>query len=97
MARKKRPVSFEKERTVLAEEQTILSKERTILSYMRTGLTFVVAGIAVNNFFPNIATQIVGWILIFIGFFEIIESYRRLAKYKKKMEKVKRALGNRAV
>lgn len=93
MMRKKRRVSLEEERTILAEEQTILSKERTILSYMRTGLTFVVAGIAVNNFFPNISTQVVGWILIFVGFFEIVESYRRLMRYKKKMESVKKRLG----
>ena len=94
--RKRRKVSYERERTILAEEQTILSKERTILSFMRTGITFIVLGIAVVTFsitlfevFGNTALfnmQLVGWILVIIGFAEIFESYRRLRKYQKKMK-----------
>jgi uncharacterized membrane protein YidH (DUF202 family) len=60
------------------EEQLLLSKERTILSFMRTGLTFVTAGIVVASFFSQTTAQVVGYILVGIGFIEVFESIRRL-------------------
>jgi uncharacterized membrane protein YidH (DUF202 family) len=75
---------------MLQEEQVILSKQRTILSFMRTGLAFVVAGIAAAGFFQGFETaQIVGYILIGIGFIEVFESIRRLAVKQKELKKLK--------
>jgi len=94
MKTRRRRVSFEEERTILAEEQTILSKERTILSFMRTGLAFIGTGLVIINIFPSSTpTQIIGWLLVLIGFAEIAESYRRLKVYKRKMERVRQELG----
>ncbi len=90
--RKKR-LSLEKENILLAREQVILSKERTVLSFMRTGLAFVGAGVVILNIFSQSYTSwVTGIALILIGFVEILESYRRLSVYKKKIEKIKKAL-----
>ncbi len=86
MVRKK---DHEEMRTLFAEEQVLLSKERTILSFMRTGLAFIVVGLAIVNLFNNLPAQIVGWILVVIGFGEVFESFRRLYKYKKRMDEIK--------
>jgi len=73
------------------EEQVILSKQRTILSFMRTGLAFVTAGIVIAGFFQNYQpAQIVGYILVGIGFIEVFESIRRLIAKQREMEKLKR-------
>ena len=75
---------------ILQEEQLVLSKQRTILSFMRTGLAFVVAGIAAAGFFQGFETaQIVGYILIGIGFIEVFESIRRLILNHKELKKLK--------
>jgi uncharacterized membrane protein YidH (DUF202 family) len=90
MVRKKTRINYEKERTLLAEEMTILSKERTILSFMRTGLAFIGVGIIIINVIKDpYPSHIIGWALILIGFVEVLESYRRLNKYKKKMKAIK--------
>ncbi len=90
MAKKK---NEEEIRTVFAKEQVLLSKERTILSFMRTGLAFIILGLAVVNLLTNLPAQIVGWILVIIGFGEVFESFRRLYKHKKLMGKLKREKG----
>ena len=70
---------------ILQEKQLVLSKERTILSFMRTGLAFVVAGVA--GFFQGFETaQIIGYILIGIGFVEVFESIRRLIEKRKELK-----------
>ena len=75
---------------IMEEEQLILSKQRTILSFMRTGLAFVVAGIAAAGFFQELEiAQIVGYILIGIGFIEVFESIRRLVVKQKELKKLK--------
>jgi uncharacterized membrane protein YidH (DUF202 family) len=92
-ARKKK-ISHQEEGVLLAREQVILSKERTVLSFMRTGLAFIGAGVVILNIFANSFTSLVtGVALILIGFVEIMESYRRLSAYKRKIEKIKKALG----
>lgn len=104
--RKKRKISLEEERTLFAKEQTVLAKERTILSFMRTGLGFITAGFAIiaatgilevflkmNPMTPFI----IGWAIVFVGFFEIIESFRRLRKYKAKMKEITDELGDEEV
>ena len=74
---------------IMEEEQLILSKQRTILSFMRTGLAFVVAGIAAAGFFQGFETaQIVGYILIRIGFIEVFESIRRLLAKQRELKKL---------
>lgn len=76
---------------ILQEEQLVLSKQRTILSFMRTGLGFVVAGIAVAGFFQNFeSAQIIGYILVGIGFIEVFESIRRLILKQKELDKLKK-------
>lgn len=104
--RKKRKISMEEERTLFAKEQTLLSKERTILSFMRTGLTLITVGFAMIaasqilgsyfNLHP-MSTLIIGWSVIFIGLLEIMESYRRLRTYKKKMKEISEELGDENV
>ncbi|MBN2202659.1 MAG: DUF202 domain-containing protein [Candidatus Aenigmarchaeota archaeon] len=74
----------------MQEEQVILSKERTILSFMRTGLAFVVAGISVAGFFQNVKmAQIIGYILVGIGFIEVFESVRRLIEKQRELKRIK--------
>ena len=75
---------------IYEEEQLLLSKERTILSFMRTGLTFITAGIVVSSFFSQTSAQVVGYILVGIGFIEVFESIRRLIVKQKEMNEFKR-------
>jgi len=80
---------------ILHEEEVILSKQRTILSFMRTGLAFIVAGIATVGFFQTFGSaQIIGYILVGIGFVEVFESMRRLITKQKDMNKLKNELEN---
>jgi uncharacterized membrane protein YidH (DUF202 family) len=100
MAKRKKArkrITLSEEQTILSEERTILSKERTVLSFMQTGLAFIAVGLAVVNFLKDVPTQVVGWILILVGLFEIAESIRRLIRYRKKMDKLKRRLGGKSV
>ena len=83
-------MSREELNIILSEEQTILSKERTILSFMRTGLAFITLGLVIVNLFKNMESEIIGWILVIIGFAEVIESLRRIWKYKQLMERIKK-------
>ena len=77
---------------MLQEEQILLSKQQTILSFMRTGLAFVTAGIVVAGFFQTLeSAQIVGYILVGIGFVEVFESIRRLMEKQKEMKKLKKS------
>ena len=77
---------------ILQEEQVVLSKQRTILSFMRTGLAFVTAGIVIAGFFQNFEpAQIVGYILVGIGFIEVFESIRRLITKQKEMKSLKKS------
>ncbi len=92
-----RQLALEEERTILAEEQTLLAKERTILSFMQTGLAFIALGVVIINVFQTMSSEIVGWILVLIGFVEIVECLRRFARYKKKIETVKRKVGRKWV
>ncbi|MFH1229507.1 MAG: DUF202 domain-containing protein [Candidatus Aenigmatarchaeota archaeon] len=75
------------------EEQLVLSKERTILSFMRTGLTFVTAGIVVASFFSQTTAQVVGYILVGIGFVEVFESMRRLILKQKELSILRKKCG----
>lgn len=102
-------MKLEKERTKLTEEQlwlseerTVLSKERTILAFLQTGLAFIAVGIAVINlaaahFLQDPYTPWIGWVLVAIGFIEILDSVRRLRRYKKTMNKIKAKLGREGV
>ena len=74
---------------ILEEEQVLLSKQRTILSFMRTGLAFVTAGVALAGLFQRFElAQIVGFILIGIGFVEVFESIRRLIQKQKELDEL---------
>jgi uncharacterized membrane protein YidH (DUF202 family) len=78
---------------IFQEEQLVLSKQRTILSFMRTGLAFVTAGIIVAGFFQSFEpAQIVGYILVGIGFVEVFESIRRLIQKQKEYKYIKNKL-----
>jgi len=78
---------------LMEEEQVLLSKERTILSFMRTGLTFVTAGVVLAGFFDQFrSAQIVGYVLVVIGFIEVAESIRRLLVKQKEAQELKKKL-----
>lgn len=82
------------ERTLFVKEQTLLSKERTVLSFMQTGLAFIAAGTVISNVLEALPYRVLGWALIAIGFFEVLESYLKLKRYQRKMSRVKSALGD---
>ncbi|MBI4174768.1 MAG: DUF202 domain-containing protein [Candidatus Aenigmarchaeota archaeon] len=90
MARKRRR---EDKRLLIAKEEVLLSKERTILSFMRTALAFIGVGIIVVNFLKDTSFQIIGFLLIMVGFAEIGESVRRLRKKQKIMGRLERRTG----
>lgn len=89
---KKKPTieELEERQLVLSEERTILSKERTILSFMQTGLAFIGVGIVVTYYFKESIVNTVGYILIAIGFVEVMESIRRLRKKQMEIHNLKR-------
>jgi len=91
LKRREKPSLYvlEEKSVFLSEQRTILSKERTILSFMQTGLAFIGSGIVIVKFMDTPAFNIIGWMLILIGFVEIAESYKRLILYKRKMEGLK--------
>jgi uncharacterized membrane protein YidH (DUF202 family) len=79
---------------IYEEQQLILSKERTILSFMRTGLAFVTAGIVIAGFFGDLkAAQVIGYVLVGIGFIEVFESIRRLISKQKELDELRRKCG----
>lgn len=85
---------YRREKILLMREQTILSKERTILSFMRTGLASIGAGVVLINIFSsNTSSLVIGWAFILSGTVEIMESYRRLRLYQKKMKRLSGELG----
>jgi len=75
---------------ILKIEEVLLAKERTILSFMQIGLTFIGLGVIVINVFDTAQYQMIGNLLIIIGFIEVLESFRRLRHKKKEMEALKR-------
>ena len=88
-------VGLREEQMLLVKEQVVLSKERTVLSFMRTGLAAIGAGIVlINVFSESYTTWVVGWALILIGLVEVGESYRRLRYYRKRMNRIKKRLGD---
>ena len=90
--------TYVQEQTLLSKERTVLSKERTILAYIQTGVAFIGVGIVIINVFSsNIESVIVGTALVMLGFIEIIDSYRRLSRYRRKMDSIKRKLGKESV
>jgi uncharacterized membrane protein YidH (DUF202 family) len=75
---------------ILEEEQVLLSKERTVLSFMRTGLAFITAGVAIVGFFQTLQlAQMVGYILVGIGFVEVFESIRRLVEKQRELDELR--------
>ncbi len=94
---KAQQVLIEKERTLFVQEQTLLSKERTVLSFMQTGLAFIGAGVVVSSVLSALEFRVLGWVLILVGFAEVVESWRRLRRYQGKMRRVRSALGDEYV
>jgi uncharacterized membrane protein YidH (DUF202 family) len=90
---RRKHLDYRKEKLLLMREQTILSKERTILSFMRTGLASIGAGIVIINIFSSPSSFIIGWAFVMTGIVEILESYRRLRIYQKKMDRISKELG----
>ncbi len=77
---------------ILTEQQVVLSKERTILSFMQTGLAFIGVGLVVVNVFRNTFSELIGYLLMIVGFVEALESIRRLRSKQKEMDELKRSL-----
>ena len=78
---------------LLSEERTLLSKERTILSFMSTALAFIGIGIIIIKLFENSSLQIIGFLIVAVGFVEIGESLRRLKRKQKLMGKLEKETG----
>lgn len=94
LRKKPRKLDYKREKILLMREQTILAKERTVLSFMRTGLASIGAGIVIINIFSTSSATIIGWAFILSGIVEILESYRRLRHYKRKMDRINKELGD---
>jgi len=77
---------------ILGEEQTLLAKERTMLSFVRTGLGFIGVGLVSAKFFGEPIFQIIGAILILIGFYQISRAYRKMSEYEQRLRRVKRVI-----
>jgi len=92
LKREKR-IDYRKEKMLLVREQTLLAKERTVLSFMRTGMASIGAGIVIINIFFTVTAQVIGWAFILSGVVEILESYRRLRQYQRKMDSISHQLG----
>jgi uncharacterized membrane protein YidH (DUF202 family) len=91
---RRKKINYRKEKILLLREQTLLAKERTVLSFMRTGLASIGAGIVIINIFSsNPSSIIIGWAIILTGVVEVVESYRRLRAYQKRMDKINTQLG----
>lgn len=94
LLRRRRPLDYKREKLLLLREQTLLAKERTVLSFMRTGIASIGAGIVIINIFStNPSSIIIGWAIILTGIVEVVESYRRLRAYQKRMSKISKELG----
>jgi uncharacterized membrane protein HdeD (DUF308 family) len=90
---RRKKMNYKQEKLLLMREQTILSKERTVLSFMRTGLASIGAGIVIINIFSaDPSSFIIGWAFILTGIIEIVESYRRLRRYQKRMCSINKQL-----
>jgi len=83
-------VQLAKERTFLANERNRLANQRTFLAWTRTGLACVAGGLAIIRFFTfenythQITSEIVGFILVFLGiaifflsFFEFESNHKK--------------------
>lgn len=81
---------LEEKEVILSEERTVLSKERTILSFMQTGLASIGLGIVLTYYLKETLLTYVGYALIFSGFFEAMESIRRLRSKQKELEILKK-------
>ena len=79
--------------TLLSEEQVLLSKERTILTFMNTAVAFIGVGLITVNVFKDSAFQLIGYMLIIVGFVEIGESVRRLKKKQKNLSRIEKQTG----
>lgn len=66
----------------LAAHRTVLANERTLLAYVRTALTLIVAGITFIRFFGSFLIEILGWVLIPIGFLTLIKGVASFKKMK---------------
>jgi len=77
---------------IFQEQQVLLSKERTILSFMQTGLAFIGVGLIISNIFRSSISEFVGYILLLIGFLEVLESVRRLRRKQMEMDELKNRL-----
>ena len=92
---RRRKLDYKKEKILLIREQTLLAKERTVLSFMRTGLASIGAGVVIINIFAsNPSSLVVGWAFVFTGVIEVVESYRRLRAYQRKMGRINDELGD---
>ncbi len=94
MARKKIKVNKTMAEFILSEEQTLLAKQRTMLSFIQTGLAFIGFGLVVVQFWENFLAQLVGAVLVAIGFYEIARSYKKLSEYNRRLERLKSFIKN---
>lgn len=76
---------FQIQQDPLSTDRTILANERTILAYVRTAVTLLAGGVTLINFFPNVATQILGWIILVPAAFTMYVGVKRYIFLKKSL------------
>jgi putative membrane protein len=74
----------------LAAHRTALANDRTFLAYIRTALTFSVVGVTFIKFFKNILIEIIGWIMIPVGFYIFIKGLIRFNKIRQVIKEEER-------
>lgn len=75
-------------RDYLAIDRTILANESTFMSYIRTALTFFVVGISFIKFIELKIIEVLGWILIPLGFYMFVIGLRRYMRIKKQIARI---------
>ena len=86
-----RPFTLRDHVMMLKTEKMLLNKKHSIYSFMKAGLAMLVIGLLLITILRgNIIFEIIGWIIIVVGFLEILESYHRMDRWKKEMARLRR-------
>lgn len=77
-------------RDYLAIDRTILANQNTLLAHVRTALTLVVSGVSFIHFFDLGLIEMIGWVLIPIGFLIFLIGLNNYYRITSQLETLKR-------
>lgn len=76
-------------RDYLSAHRTVLANSRTWMGNIRTSLTFFIAGVSFIQFFGSEIIQIIGWVFVPIGIFNLIYGFFRYNQSKKMINSIR--------